>query len=236
MAKSPTAVHQRYRNKNGAIVPGVTTVISLLAKPALVNWAFKLGVQGEDMNKVRDLAADIGTAAHYLSECRLTGEEPDLRHFTPYVVDIANKLMVPFDKYTRDNPSRLLASEAGVMSEKWQFGGTIDWVCVPENTGKVTLRDIKTSAGIYDEYRIQLAAYRVAWDENHPDTPIEAVEAIHLDKKTYLLTVYPFGDLSNEWEIFKHLRAIYVIQKNLDPKRNNSAQRYRKAGKLGGAL
>jgi hypothetical protein len=234
MNDSPTAAHQRYRNAKGEIVPGVTTVIGLLAKPALVGWAWKLGMQGEDMNKVRDMAADIGTATHYMVECRLKGEEPDFKFFTPYVIECAKKMLPAFDSYAKSNPAKLLASEKQVVSEKWQYGGCIDWVCVPKSTGLVTLRDIKTSAGIYDEYKIQLAAYQVAWNEIYPDQPIEAVEAIHLDKKSGLLTVHPFGDLSQEFLIFKHLRAIYILQKKGDPKRNKSAVKgYRKTGKLG---
>lgn len=232
---SPTAAHQRYRNKAGAIVPGVTTVIGLLAKPALVPWAWKLGMQGEDMNKVRDLAADIGTATHYMAECRLKGLTPDFQYTTPFVKECAERMMPAFDRYMAENPSELIESEVQVVSEKWQFGGCIDWIARPESTGLVTIRDIKTSAGIYPEYRIQLAAYKEAWDELHPDMPIEAVEALHLDKLTGLLTVYPFGDLSTEWEIFKHLRAVYVLQKRADPRRNKpQTNAYRKVGKLGG--
>ena len=97
--------------------------------------------------------------------------------------------------------------------------------------GEVTLLDIKTSKGIYDEYRIQLAAYQEAWDELNPKTPIEKVVVLHLDKETYQLTAHPFGDLSNEWEMFKHLRALYVLQKKKDPKRNGAQSTgYRRAG------
>ena len=221
MKESPTAAHQRYRNKAQAIIPGVTTVIGLLAKPALVPWAWKLGMQGEDMNKVRDLAADIGTATHYITvECRLKGLEPDLAHYTPYVVAAAKKMEPEFIKYLKQNPADLIASEVSVVSERWQYGGCIDWICRPKATGLVTIRDIKTSKGIYAEYLIQIAAYEQAWNEVHPEMPIEAREAIHLDKETGLLTVHPFGDLSTEWEIFKHLRAIYMLQKKADPQRN----------------
>jgi len=236
MKSSPTAAHQRYRNKAGAIVPGVTTVIALLAKPALIPWAWRLGMQGEDMNKVRDLAADIGTTTHYMAECMFKGQEPDFQHTTPYVVAAAKKMMPALKAYLANNPAETIASEENVVSERWQFGGCIDWVCRPKATGLVTIRDIKTSKGIYAEYLIQIAAYEQAWNEVHPDMPIEAKEAIHMDKETGLLTVHPFGDLSTEFEIFKHLRAIYVLQKRRDPNRNKAQTKaYRRVSKFGGA-
>lgn len=65
-----TKAHTRYRTKSGMIVPGVTTVLSLLAKPALIYWAWNLGMQGEDYRKIKEKAADIGTVTHYLVEVR----------------------------------------------------------------------------------------------------------------------------------------------------------------------
>src|SRR3989304_9918491 len=105
MNSSPTAAHQRYRNKAGAIVPGVTTVIGLLAKPALVPWAWKLGMQGEDMNKVRDMAADIGTATHYMAECIFKGQVPDFQFTTPFVKACAEKMMPALKLWLPDNPT-----------------------------------------------------------------------------------------------------------------------------------
>ncbi len=230
MPQSPTAAHTRYRNKNNVIVPGVTTVIGLLAKPALINWAWRLGMAGEDMNKVRDLAANIGTCAHYLVECYLTGEEPETQHFTAFTLEQAVKLAASFKEWHGLQDVETLAVEEKVVSENWQFGGMIDWVA--KLNGVVTLLDIKTSRGIYDEYRIQLAAYREAWNELHPKTPVEKVVVIHLDKETFDLAIHPFSDLETEFEIFKHLRAIYVLQKKADPKRTSSQTKgYRSAGR-----
>jgi len=188
-------------------------------------------MQGEDMNKVRDLAANIGTCAHYLAECFLTGDEPETQHFTAYTLEEGQKLFAAFREWHGRQDVETLAVEAKVVSERWQFGGMIDWVA--RLYGVVTLLDIKTSKAIYDEYRIQLAAYKAAWDELHPDMPIEKVTVLHLDKETYDLTPHPFSDLENEWEIFKHLRAIYVLQKRADPKRNKAQSKgYRTTGTL----
>ena len=210
---SPTAAHQRYRNASQIIVPGVTTVIGLLAKPALVGWAWRLGMAGEDMNKVKDLAADIGTATHYLIECFLTGQEPELDHFTAFTLREAHTLFNTFKRWHGRQEVETLASEIQLVSEAWQFGGTIDWVA--KLWGEVTLLDFKTSTGVYAEAQIQMAAYWQMWNETHPDLPIERVVIIHLDKKTHQLTPHTFDDLTTEWDMFVHLRALYVHQRAL---------------------
>lgn len=231
---SPTAVHTRYRNKAGKIVPGVTTVISLLAKPALVGWAWKLGVQGQDMNKVRDMAADIGTCAHYLCECYLKGETPDLQHFTQFILGEGTKLFNAFKDWWERQDIQVIVSEENVVSENWDYGGCID--IVANHYGKVSLLDIKTSKGIYAEYRIQLAAYEQAWNELHPDQPIEKIMVLHLDKEQYTCSVHPFQDLKTEWEIFLHLRQIYILQKQTDPRRDRAQSKgFRKVGRLAAA-
>jgi len=56
--------HQRYRTSDGTIVPGVTTVIGILNKPALVKWANDLGLRGIDSASYVDETARIGTLAH----------------------------------------------------------------------------------------------------------------------------------------------------------------------------
>jgi len=235
MAVSPTKAHQRYRNSKGHIVPGVTTVIGLLAKPALIGWAWRLGMQGEDMNKVRDLAANIGTCAHYMVECFLNGEEPDLSHFTPYTAGVAKPLEAAFVEWHKRQIVETLAVEVQLVSENWQFGGCIDWVA--RLNGEVTLLDLKTSKGIYPEYRIQLAAYKYMWNEHHPDMPIEKIVVIHLDKESKDLSIHPFSDLSTEWEIFIHLRQIYILQKQTDPRRDRAQSKgYRKTGRLTDAI
>lgn len=218
MPSQATKVHTRYRNKAGVVVPGVTTVIALLAKPALINWAWRLGLEGQDMNKVRDKAADIGTCVHYLAECHLKGQKPEVQDFTPDTIEKAKPLVRAFAAWAAKECLRVKASEANVVSEAWQFGGCID-IIARRLDGKLGLYDIKTSKGIYDEYKIQLAAYEVAWDEVNPDSPIEFITVIHLDKETNDLHLYNFGDLSVYFEIFKHLRAIYMLQKTADPKR-----------------
>src|SRR5439155_21898181 len=49
--------HVRYYTSKGEQVPGVTTILSVLNKPALVSWANRMGLQGIDTHKYVDEAA-----------------------------------------------------------------------------------------------------------------------------------------------------------------------------------
>jgi len=46
--------HITYKLADGVPVPGVTTILSVLNKPALVKWANNLGLQGIDSSKYVD--------------------------------------------------------------------------------------------------------------------------------------------------------------------------------------
>ena len=59
---------QRYRLLDKSIVPGVTTILNVLSKPALVPWANKLGLQGIEVGKYVDALGEIGTLAHLMVE------------------------------------------------------------------------------------------------------------------------------------------------------------------------
>ena len=65
-ASKKARAHTIYKLEDGTKVPGVTTVLGILNKPALVKWANNLGLQGIDSNKYRDEMADIGTLAHQM--------------------------------------------------------------------------------------------------------------------------------------------------------------------------
>lgn len=67
---SGTKAHQRYYLEDGTLAVGVTTVVGILSKPALVKWANKLGLEGTDVTKYVDKTAEIGICAHYLVQCQ----------------------------------------------------------------------------------------------------------------------------------------------------------------------
>lgn len=226
MAAGSIKAHQRYRTKSGIIVPGVTTILNLLNKPALVPWAWKLGMQGIDYRKATQQAADIGTIAHYLVECFLTKQKADLDNFTLRDIQQAQIAFSNFESWWHTHKLKVIGVENQLVSEKYRYGGTIDCVAQQLTTKRILLIDVKTSKAIYDEMRYQLAAYWHMWDEINPDKPIDEAYIIRLDKVNGSISFHALGDLSQEFEIYLHLRDIYELIGRKDPKRRTDKLYY----------
>lgn len=148
--------HQRYYS-DGKQVPGVTTVLSVLAKPALIPWANRMGLQGIDTSKYTDEAASIGTLAHALIEADLKGEEPDVSDFSPKQLERAQYGVQAFREWRAKHNFKPSLVEEELVSDVYKYGGTID--CVATFDRVLTLVDLKTSSGIWPEHRYQLGAY-----------------------------------------------------------------------------
>ena len=86
MTKKP---RRQYKDANGKRLPGVTTVLGVLEKPALIGWAATVAAEATadacanglppDQARIlgraavfarRDKAADLGTRAHAMVEAR----------------------------------------------------------------------------------------------------------------------------------------------------------------------
>ncbi len=161
---SKSTAHQQYYTKDGILVPGVTTVLSVLAKPALVPWANKLGLQGIEVGKFVDSLGAVGTLCHNIIECYLKKQEVDYSDYTPNQRILAENAAKKFFDWEKKNDFKVLQSELQLVSEKYFFGGTCD--IYGELNGKKTLIDIKTSKATYPEHFTQVAAYKLLLEEN----------------------------------------------------------------------
>jgi hypothetical protein len=162
-------VHTVYKNAMGHRIPGTTTITGVMDKSgALVPWANRLGLQGIDCNKYRDEMATIGTLAHYMIECRLLGVNGDYSDYSGNQIEIATNSYNKFLQWEKSKgimPTDYVVSEGKMVSEKYQFGGTIDLMAMVSNVP--TLIDFKTCKAIYGEAKTQVAGgYRLLAEEN----------------------------------------------------------------------
>lgn len=209
-----------YKNRAGKKVPGVTTIIGRFKDSGgLMFWAFEQGKAAErgEIDRLydkRDEAAEAGTLAHSMVENHIRGISlPDL---SIYPVDIAKQAQQGYDNYLRwsDNSKiEVVEQEMEMVSERYQFGGCPDAIMV---RGELALGDWKTSNSIYQDYLIQLAAYKYLWEENHPDRPITG--GFHLCRfaKEHADFAHHFwSELDDAWEQFKLFRKAFDIDKIL---------------------
>ena len=205
-----TQIHTVYKTSDGQRVPSVTTYLGILAKPAIIHWAWQQGVAGLDYRKVRDQAGDTGTLAHYLILCHLKSEEPDLSDYTPN--DLAS-VEIPMSKFHQWNIGREIVpivTERPLVSESYRFGGTPDFYGKVD--GRLTLLDFKTSGDIYQENFYQLAAYKKLLEEH--GHAVDAARIIRLGKvadEAYEDRLA--GNLEHHWDIFLACQRIYELQK-----------------------
>lgn len=135
----------------------------------------------------RDKSADTGTIAHgEIEKFIATGVVPSLTD--KEVMNCFNQFLLWTEKH---NP-KWLASELQVGSKVHGFAGILD--AIAEIDGKKILLDFKTSSGIKDEYRIQLAGLRIALEEQGFAPEESAI--LHLPKEGK----YEYRKMNDGWK------------------------------------
>ena len=203
-----------YKTKDGQIVPGATTVLSVLAKPALIHWAWDLGMKGIDYKKYRDKAASIGTLAHYLVECDLSGVTPDISTYSPDEIELAENCLLSYYEWRKNKQVKPLHIELPLVSEKYKFGGTIDFY--GEIDGVITLLDLKTGKAIYTEHTMQLSAYNKLLKEH--DFPVQKIRVLRIGRdetEGFEEQIKTIKQLKPYWEAFKGALGVYYAQKKI---------------------
>jgi hypothetical protein len=190
-------------------VPGVTTILSVINKPALVPWAAKLAAetytalirQGGDLTEKRLLeiekaamtapsakkkqAADVGTVVHAWACARARGESPPLPED-----ERSREGIHAFLRWIESHKVEFLKTELRVFSRRHWYAGTVDFLATID--GRLTIGDYKTSGGIYPEFHLQTAAYLGAWLEEYAPDGTEQFPAraiIRFDKYTGAFSV-----------------------------------------------
>jgi hypothetical protein len=167
-------------------VPSVTTALSILNKPALVNWAanmaadsikesLKPGVPYDELEIQAIIEAGrkahyqrktdaglTGTFVHKWVEDYIKGNNPGMP-INQNLKDAINRFL----EWKEKHQVEFLLSEQQIYSRKYNYTGTLDFICKVDD--KMYIGDLKTSTGIYPEYLVQTAAYRQARVEEFPD-------------------------------------------------------------------
>lgn len=208
-----------YFNAAGKRVPGCTTIIGRFKESGgLIQWAYQCGLDGIDINQARDDAADTGSTAHDLVHAHLLGlpepEQSDAR---------AQHAFLAYLDWRKGLDLKVVEAETPLVSERHQFGGTPDLFATIN--GNLTVLDLKTSNGIYQDYLIQVAGgYSILWQEHHkeelkgmdllriskpkhPDDPI-SFEHRHFSAEVFPIAQRQFILLREAYELDKRLKGL----------------------------
>lgn len=207
---------QGYKNAAGERIPGTTTIIGRWKESGgLLQWAFKQGQSGAaTLYEERDAAALAGNIAHDMIECAILG-----RTYVPAVAPIelltkAENAFNQFKEWQEQTRIEIIATESVFVSERHQFGGTIDAIG-RDTKGRIVLVDWKTSNSIYQDYLIQLAAYALLLEECKPEWKPEAFHLLRVAKESADFAHHYFGELEEAKKAFVLMRELYDIDKRL---------------------
>ena len=204
--------HTVYKLKDGTRVPGASTVSGQLAKPQLVRWANRLGLEGIDCGKYTDESAAVGTLAHAMIIAHLKGESLDTAAYSPVQVDLAENSLISFYDWLKRHSLEPILCETPLVSERLRFGGTPD--CYGLLDGEPTLLDFKTGKSIYDENLVQIAAYKQLLEEQgHPVYGCMVLRVGRDEDEGFEERSLP--DTAAHFEIFKRLLDVYYLKRDM---------------------
>jgi ATP-dependent exoDNAse (exonuclease V) beta subunit len=201
---------KRVYNINGEALPSVTTILQATEteekKKILEQWKQRVGAENAD--RIRDQAANRGSVLHRIVENYIT----DTKHLD--LTDLGQEAHKMADILIQSAIDERLSEVWGVepyLAYQGLFAGQTDLIGIHD--GKITVCDHKNSnkpkkkEWLHDSYRIQLAAYALAFEDMFGEHIPRGVNFI-ITKDLY------YQEFSWEGEEFK--RAKYDWLKKVD--------------------
>lgn len=171
--------------------PSVTKLIDLLNKPALVNWANRIGLQGVDVRKYRKEVMGEGKKYHKEIENFLKKKEP----FSD------PEMQEEFECFFSD--SEILGSEKKIETD--YFVGVYDIKFKDNFTETTFLCDFKLNKKqIYLAQKLQLVAYQMA-------EPVDEIGIISINPPFFDMILVDIEDFTPYEELLINLSNVYRI-------------------------
>ena len=209
-----------YKNAAGKRVASVTTVLKQLgwSTDALMWWSWNEGIEGRNYRDSSGRSADVGTVVHAAIEADLKGEPFDvvaLDGLDSEQQDSASRALDAWEAWKEQTRLEAVASEQSMVSERHQFGGTLDMCMIHKRR---SILDIKTSKGLYPNVLMQIRAYGELWQEVHGE-PVEDYYVLRLGKAdaSFHHHSWPADSPSMDaaWDGFRHCLALRKIERTL---------------------
>jgi hypothetical protein len=162
-----------YKNAAGLPVPATGDINGrFMDRRRLMYWAHNRGKAGLTLYETSNL--DIGSTVHTMAELDLQDRSAeDIEFFAKTSLPDQDELakaetsFKAFRAWRTEFHVRPHAQEVSLVSEKLQYGGTLDTIAVIRNG--LGLLEFKTSSEVYEDHLMQMAAYGILWEETHPN-------------------------------------------------------------------
>ena len=212
--RESSRVHTIYKDANGKRLPSVTTALGVLAKPALINWAYGLGLKGIDKDTYVDELAGIGTLAHKMILRHLRGEGCDTDNFSGQQINLSENCFIKYLEWEKAHKVEPEIIEEPLVSAIHGYGGTPDFY--GRIDGVFTLMDFKTGKAIYDDFWYQLGGYDLLLAERvKPEGWPTAFRILNIGRSEDEKFVEETrSSVAHEAQIFLHALAIYKLKRN----------------------
>lgn len=218
---------------DGKPMTGVTTILGVLNKPALVSWAARMAVEyiktevgitkdSSPINdyvvpfhvleeaqtayaKKRDDAAEKGTDVHSQVELWVLKCIQDCGGDP--VAPSPSEAIQKFVNWAQLNQVKFLATEQKLFSKSLWIAGTADLVF--EKEGKIYVGDVKTYAKIWDRTPFfQCAGYAMMWKEMELGSQVDGYCVLRISKDGTFEDLWSF-DQEGDTEAFLSCAKIY---------------------------
>ena len=180
---------------NGKSYTRVTTILNLLDKSnALIPWALNCMEQyiSENLSQNEPIKETISRAKKEYREISKKAKDigseihDKIKEYIQHGKDACGEMrpevengFLAFLEWEAENSVKWLGSEIFVYSDVLGVAGTLDAPC--EIRGKRYIIDFKSAKAIYDEYLLQLCAYRFLYSDVEK---IDNLGILRLDKET----------------------------------------------------
>lgn len=208
--------HREYYNKQGQIVPSVTTIVKLLEKENLSNWHNWMGlVRHINTANYLEQKAQYGQYCHTLFETYFMGLLSYSMKDPRFVTDDEFRLILKKFNWLKQKFEtlgiRVINMEMGMDGKR--FGGTLDMLAMHHNNNRVFLIDLKTSKKVYSSHFLQLAGYTMLLEEVFGISVTDVgIFCLSQSEEQMLQLVKRENNRHNE-EIFLKLLDIYYLQR-----------------------
>src|ERR1700723_432249 len=204
----------------------VTTALEIIDKPALKFWAVNQAIEvirpaispgvehaesyleevyaqaRKAHRQTKSTAAERGTLVH----AALTGSSSDELVGAD---DSVKRKLEQAQAWLKEKNVSFIHTELPVYSRRFRYSGRLDGIARLDEV--LSLLDWKTGKGVYPEFRLQMAAYIHAYEEEHPQEEIQQYICLHLQEDKVVPHLYPRASLRKDFNGF--LAALRLHQR-----------------------